>query len=91
MNTARASRIGERGGVGTASAVGFAACRHHDDAEHGCSVLDERDIDRELTIAGKKLFGAVQRVDKPETRAGDSRRKPFRGGFLGYRRNVRRS
>ena len=41
--------------------------QHH--AQHGPGTLHQRDVDRELPVAGDELTRAVQRVHQPEARA----------------------
>jgi hypothetical protein len=46
--------------------IGEPACRRMDDAEDRDALIDERDVDRVLTVPGEELARPVERVDQPE-------------------------
>ena len=64
--------------------------RQMDRAERRHAPVDQRDVDRELAVAGDELAGAVERVDEPEAAPVDGRDLAARGPFLGDDGDVRR-
>jgi len=50
------------------AAVGLTGHRQHDHTQHRALILDQRDVDREFTIALDEFARSVQRVDHPQPR-----------------------
>ena len=59
---------------------------HH--AADGRKIFHQRDVHRELAIAGEKFFRSVERIDQKENFP-DDRGRARRHGFFGDDRNVR--
>ena len=61
-----------------------------DHAHHRLMTLDQRDVDRKLTVALDKFLGAVERVDQPVFVPAGAFFERHLSGFLGQYRHLRR-
>ena len=73
-----------------AGPVGHAARRHVDGPDRGCAVLDQRDVDGELSVAADELARAIEGIDEPERDALDVRHDARGDLLLGDDRELGR-